>query len=440
MANIDATTTELEDAKCTGKVIPPKSHEDFAYTVFEPYQRRFAVLLCALAGFFSPFSAFTYFPAIEYISEDLGVSNQLINMTITVYLVVQGIVPAFFGDLADQIGRRPVYLVILAIYAASCIGLALQSLGPVVGGALAEKAGWQWIFWVLTILGGLVFVLFALFFPETCRNVVGNGSIPANGMNKPLFNIATPKIGHHISDIAQPGGPKWKRMPNPFACLRVIFRKNAGLILTANATFYLLYSCIQAALAPVVMSHYGLDSFEAGLCYLPYGIATIASSYLIGKIMDFDYKVTAKSHGIVINTTSGDNMITFPIEQARLRSMPYYLLVSIFSTLGFGWSVEKGAHLSVPMVMLFLCGIATTGICLTLIVDLHPQETGLASVSVNLTRCTVAAIGVVALQPLLDSVGVGWTFTIFGAICLLSVPMLIAVRRWGPEWRNMRTG
>lgn len=122
------------------------------------------------------------------------------------------------------------------------------------------------------------------------------------------------------------------------------------------------------------MSHYGLDSFEAGLCYLPYGTATIAYSYLVGtephliwclmpmghltltlgagKMMDFDYKVTAKSHGIIISTTSGDDMNTFPIERAHLRSMSYYLIVYIFSTNGFVWSVEKGAHLSVPMVML----------------------------------------------------------------------------------------
>lgn len=71
-----------------------------------------------------------------------------------------------------------------------------------------------------------------------------------------------------------------------------------------------------------------------------------------GKMMDFDYKVRAKFHGIIISTTSGDDMNTFPIERAHLRSMSYYLIVYIFSTNGFVWSVEKGAHLSVPMVML----------------------------------------------------------------------------------------
>lgn len=96
------------------------------YTVFSKTSKRIIVLLCAIAGFFSPFSAFTYFPALEYMAADLDVSLQLMNLTITVYLVVQGVIPAVLGDLADQIGRRPVYLIVLSVYVAACIGLALQ--------------------------------------------------------------------------------------------------------------------------------------------------------------------------------------------------------------------------------------------------------------------------------------------------------------------------
>lgn len=96
------------------------------YSLFTAAQKRIIVLMIALAGLFSPFSAFVYFPAIEYLSSDLHASIQLINITVTMYLIVQGIVPSFFGDLADQIGRRPVYLVVLSVYLAACIGLAVQ--------------------------------------------------------------------------------------------------------------------------------------------------------------------------------------------------------------------------------------------------------------------------------------------------------------------------
>ncbi|KAK7748373.1 hypothetical protein SLS62_008636 [Diatrype stigma] len=127
-----ATVCELEkDGNGNGNAATPTQDVSTPpYSVFTPSQGRLIVFMTALAGFFSPFSAFIYFPAVNYISADLHVSVQLVNITITAYLLVQGVVPAFFGDLADQIGRRPVYLLVLSVYFVSCIGLAVQRSYP----------------------------------------------------------------------------------------------------------------------------------------------------------------------------------------------------------------------------------------------------------------------------------------------------------------------
>jgi MFS family permease len=109
---------------------PPSPPPATPYTVFRHGQTHSIVALCALAGFFSPFSAFTYFPTLEYMAADLGVSLQLMNLTIIMFIVVQGIIPALLGDMADQIGRRPVYMFALVVYSGACVGLALQRSYP----------------------------------------------------------------------------------------------------------------------------------------------------------------------------------------------------------------------------------------------------------------------------------------------------------------------
>ena len=87
-----------------------------AYSVFSDRQRKFIVIVVACAGFFSPLSANIYFPALNALSRDLKVSNELINLTLTSYMIFQGLAPTIFGDLADMIGRRPVYILGFVIY------------------------------------------------------------------------------------------------------------------------------------------------------------------------------------------------------------------------------------------------------------------------------------------------------------------------------------
>jgi MFS family permease len=49
-----------------------------------------------------------------------------IDLTITLYLVLQAVSPAFFGPLSDTLGRRPVVLITFSIYCAASLGLALN--------------------------------------------------------------------------------------------------------------------------------------------------------------------------------------------------------------------------------------------------------------------------------------------------------------------------
>ncbi|CAF9929048.1 MAG: hypothetical protein HETSPECPRED_007272 [Heterodermia speciosa] len=187
------------------------------------------------------------------------------------------------------------------------------------------------------------------------------------------------------------------------------------------------------------MHIYRLNALQVGLTYLPYGVGCGLASYATGEIIDRDYKKTAISQGITIDRVRGDDISKFPIERARLRSIWYFIAISTTCTISYGWALHSSTHLAVPLILQFLCGLTVTGtfnVCNTLIVDIHPDCPATASAAVSVVRCSIAAIGVSVLQYLLDSLGPGWTFTVLGALCIATVPLLLCVRSWGLQWRT----
>jgi hypothetical protein len=57
------------------------------HSSFGKHQKLFIVITASLAGSFSPVSANIYFPALNSLARDLNVSNTLINLMLTSYMV-----------------------------------------------------------------------------------------------------------------------------------------------------------------------------------------------------------------------------------------------------------------------------------------------------------------------------------------------------------------
>ena len=68
------------------------------YTIFSKRMKQFIVVMAMAAGFFSPFSANIYFPALDQIAADLHITNALVNLTLTTYMIFQGLAPSTYND------------------------------------------------------------------------------------------------------------------------------------------------------------------------------------------------------------------------------------------------------------------------------------------------------------------------------------------------------
>lgn len=96
------------DLESTGNANKPESDKagnqsgdlaDVDYSVFTVHQRRFIVFMASWAGFFSPVSSQIYFPALNSLARDLHVTNSLMNLTLTSYMVSQKANQSIFGNI-----------------------------------------------------------------------------------------------------------------------------------------------------------------------------------------------------------------------------------------------------------------------------------------------------------------------------------------------------
>lgn len=145
---------------------------------------------------------------------------------------------------------------------------------------------WNWpaIFWFLSIVSAVVFVAIVFFLPETCRRLVGNGSVRPPVANRALLSQLCPKREPRASsDQADGNYAGFKRASNPFAGLNLLRNRGTALAIVCYGIYYTVCSCLQASLSTIFVDIYGVSGLIAGLSYLPYGFGCVSASTLAGE-------------------------------------------------------------------------------------------------------------------------------------------------------------
>ncbi|KAI1329479.1 putative MFS transporter [Xylariaceae sp. FL0255] len=497
-AKSDETPEDGKQADIAQPQVPHEIQQELPYSTFTRQQKIWIIAIAAWAGWFSTASSFAYFPAIPFMATQMHVSVERINLTVTSYLIASGIFPTVTGSIADRYGRRVTLLASISAYVVVNIGLAVQSsfpalfvlrmlqsvaisggysitygvvsdlaspaerggytgavavflntppsVAPLISGLLLLRWTWPSIFWFLSIASAVVFIVTALFLPETGRNVVGNGSGirigPTTNITKaPFFRIlCPPKDSTSTVHMQQPSERRTKVNFNPLSAILILKNRNTLIASTCFGVYYTVQSCLQASLSTIFVETYNVTGLVAGLIYIPFGIGCSVASFA-GRIVDHDYKVAAAKQGFTINRISGDDLAGFPIERARLRSCKYSILVCAPLIIGYGWTLQVKTNMAAPLILQFLIGFSNQLLytCInTLLLDYWPNLGASVQAANNFVRCELAAAGLAALDPLLRALGPGWCFVVFAGLHFATFVGFIILEAKGLSWRSKR--
>ncbi|RAH50658.1 putative MFS multidrug transporter [Aspergillus brunneoviolaceus CBS 621.78] len=340
-----ANLTPSAPASFTTEQSPAHVTPEAPYSIFDKRQKWLIIVLVSTAATFSGFASNIYFPALPTIARDLNVSVELVNLSVTSYLIFQGLAPSLWGPISDVRGRRTAYMGTFVVFVGACIGLALTksyaqlivlrclqstgsastiaigsgvigdittraerggymgifqagllvpvAVGPIIGGAIAGSLGWKAIFWFLTIYGGVFLCLLVILLPETLRSIVANGSrTPSNPLTRFPLDVYQRTTKTPWQDYSQ--DPQTQRASRKkidlLGPVRMLLSNHAAPIILFLAIFYAVWQMSITAMSSLFEEHYNLTEIQIGLTFIANGVGSMIGTLVTGKILDADYR------------------------------------------------------------------------------------------------------------------------------------------------------
>ncbi|ORZ03823.1 major facilitator superfamily domain-containing protein [Syncephalastrum racemosum] len=397
---------------------------------------------------FPQLTAFGYLPALNTIREEFNATINMANATVGVFVALQAITPMLWGPLGDLWGRRPVYLVSLAIYIGACIGavfsqsilqilfmrmlMALGSgsvqvlgtshvfcrrgsytalfsigqmvaplTGPIVSGAISNQAGWRYIFVMFALLGATFFIIIFCFIPETLRSLVGNGSGYANPTlmqwiqrRRTLCQLKTESATTPVN------GNRSTRsrftMPDFTQPLRSLGQLDFFVLFTYLGLHFGVFITQMTVASIFLQVDYGLNDLQIGLTFISRDVGAIVGSLVHGRILDRQYahylcKYQAnldeeKKMDIKSSRLAPD----FPIYRARCGHIWIDALLLQTSSVAFAWCLQYNVHIAALLILQCIFTFGHNGLMVTtqaLMTDLATGRVATVAAALNFVRC-----------------------------------------------------
>ncbi|EPB90787.1 hypothetical protein HMPREF1544_02365 [Mucor circinelloides 1006PhL] len=330
-------------------------------------------------------------------------------------------------------------------------------LGPIIGGFLIMSAlSWRATFWFCVAFALFIACNIFFLFPETYRdNAKWDLQLPTNANDDKSSSISSKTLEDDTNqpeteaipeksqiDVVeqdqnpvkskptvqqQQEQPQQKRRANPFAAF-ILLRH--PFVLCAALVSGIAFGCmfaVETIIPDLYESHYGFNSWQTGLSYLGAGVGNMVGSLLGGMTSD---KLLLRSRRLRGGRAVCEDRLT--------ANLWFAFIFIVFGILLFGWGIEKNLS--------YWCGIVAFGIqtfgmnqvmtaTSAYIVDAVPGAGASATASANLIRMIMACVLTLIANPLVASIGPGYTCVFLAGLSVVGFCILAILKLFGEKMR-----
>ncbi|CZS91655.1 related to multidrug resistant protein [Rhynchosporium graminicola] len=297
------------------------------------------------------------------------------------------------------------------------------TVGPVIGGYVAEALGWRWIFWSISIvIGGVTILAFAVLqetYPPVLlerkaaklRKETGNP-----GYRSKLASNLTPQEIFRTSIFR----PLKLLTCYPIVTILCIY------VAVLYGTLYLLF----ATFSFLFREEYGYSTSATGLVFIAGGIGTFIGLAYVGHFSD----KTLQKRAVAGKAITPEDRLPLITTIPGALAFPIGLFM-------YGWSAEKHVHWIVPQIGTAVTGFGSIIIFIsiqTYLIDAF-EEYAASVIGANaVLRGTAGALIPLAGLTMYDGLGWGWGNSVLGFAALILAPLPWLLGFYGARIRRLR--
>ncbi|KAH8665497.1 major facilitator superfamily domain-containing protein [Ilyonectria robusta] len=329
----------------------------------------------------------------------------------SVYALAGGVL----GDVwsPEQRGRS------LGIYL--LIPLLGAAVGPIIGGFMAARTTWRWMFWSTSIFQGVMILVSFTTFRETYAPFILKRRAERLRRETGNQQYQTVQERHHGHKSAM--STLGRALTRPMRL--ILFHPIIQIISVISAFYYGILYIILSTFSDLWVNRYHQSVEISGLHYLAIALGEVAGSQIGGPLMDYLYRRMQAARD------ASSRSVELYVPEFRIPLMFPGALMAPLALLLYGWAGQYQLHWLVVDVGIFFVtfGMQIADMPLTAyVMDAYMEHTSSAAAAEQFLRSLTAFLFPLFAPKMYETLGYGWgssSMALAGLIFGLPAPLIL---------------